>query len=135
MSNISVIIVDKSITDLGILCNMCGVLGLSIGKKMPTKSFGVDAIDGDGTSHPSLTNIGHHVRKAGQSKLATLRNTFNEDPNVEIVDYTEDAAPSDYETYMETLLSHKGNEIIYRGIWIYGPEGIIVPLTKNLSRL
>lgn len=92
-------------------------------------------IDGDGKIHKFLTNIAHHVRKAGQNKLKTLRETFSEDPEITIIDYPEDAAPSDYSEYATQLSSHKSDEITYRAIYVYGKADKVIPLTKNLSRL
>ena len=91
--------------------------------------------DGDGTPHSSLTNLAHFVRKAGQAKIRTLRSEFINNPNVNIVDYTDDAAPSDYVSYTESLGQHKGEEIVYRAIHFFGPEEILLPRTKNLSSL
>lgn len=133
--NISVLIVDQTIEEKGILSNAAFVLGLTAGRLIDENTFGQDAVDGEGKAHKYLTNIAHHVRKAGQNKIKTLRNTFSENPDVILVDYTEDAAPSDYNEYMRQLSLHKGEQIIYRAIHIYGPGEIIIPLTKNLSRL
>ena len=132
---VSILIVDQSVDGVGIIANAAFVLGLTAGKLMPDETFGTDTVDGDGSAHRFLTNIGHYVRKAGQSKLRTLRNTFANTPGVGLIDYPEDASPADYSVYAENLLSHSGEQITYRAIHIYGPEEVIVPLTKNLSRL
>jgi len=135
MDKISVLIVDKSLADKGLLSNAAFVLGLTAGRLLPDATFGDDVVDGEGRPHKFLTKIGHYVRKAGQSKLSSLRSKFVESPDVLIVDYTEDAAPADYGAYATSLAGHNGEEIKYRAIYVYGPEAIIVPLTKNLSRL
>lgn len=131
----SVLIVDQSIENKGIATNAGFVLGLTAGRELPIETFGHEVKDGDGLPHKYLTKIGHFVRKAGQNKMRELRNKFLANPNVKVVDYTEDAAPADYEEYAKNLASHKGEEIIYRALYVYGPQSVVLPLTKNLSRL
>jgi hypothetical protein len=131
----SVLIIDQSIENKGVATNAGFVLGLTAGRELPETTFGHEAVDGDGLPHEYLTKIGHFVRKAGQSKMQELRNKFLAEPMVKVIDYTEDAAPADYEEYARNLASHKGKEIIYRALYVYGPQSIVLPLTKNLSRL
>ena len=132
---LSVLIVDQSMEHKGILANAGFVLGLTAGRELPDSTFGPAVIDGDGSSHQYLTKISHFVRKAGQSKIRDLRTKLITEPAVKIIDYTEDAAPADYEEYARNLSLHKGEEIKYRAIHIYGPREIVLPLTKNLSSL
>ena len=134
MEYISVIILNKAFEERGLLANVTFVLGLSAGRELPSSTFGSIVTDGDGRIHQALTNIGHHVRKAGGSKLASLRNELADMPDVQVIDYTEDAAPADYDEYSRTLSKHKSEEIVYRAIHVYGPSAKIIPLTKNLSR-
>lgn len=135
VENISVLIMNQSIDSPGILTNAAFVLGLTAGRKMPEDTYGPEVVDGDGNHHAYLTQIGHYVRKASAGKIKALRDTFASMPGVLIVDYTEDAAPADYSAYTAALLSHSGDEIIYRALHVYGPSAAIIPLTKNLSRL
>lgn len=135
MKYMSVLVVDQGIENKGILANTSFVLGLSSGRMLPENTFGPVAIDGEGSAHNSLTNIAHFVRKAGQNKLRTLRAEFVANREVQIIDYTEDAAPSDYASYMANLSQHKGEEITYRAIHFFGPEELLLPKTKNLSIL
>ncbi len=132
---LSVLVVDQSIEHKGILTNAGFVLGLTSGRELPESTFGPAVVDGDNTIHQYLTKIGHFVRKASQNKLRELRTKLVAEPNVKMVDYTEDAAPANYEEYTQNLAKHKGEEIKYRAIHIYGPKTIILPLTKNLSSL
>ncbi len=133
--NVSLLIVNKSIAEPGIIVNAAFVLGLTVGRHLPDETFGRAVIDGDGGRHESLTSIGHIVRKATSAKLRTLWNTFSADPDVSVVDYTEAAAPADYSAYTMALESIAGDEISFRAIHVYGPDEKIVPLTKNLSSL
>lgn len=134
MENVSLLILNKSFDEKGLLANVGFVLGLSAGRELPAETFGSEVVDGDGKNHKALTNIGHYVRKAGGEKLANLRNTFADMSNVLVIDYTEDAAPADYNEYAKTLGKHKGNQIVYRAVYVYGPADKIIPLTKSLSR-
>jgi hypothetical protein len=131
----SVLIVDCSLESKGVLANVALVIGLTVGRELPQETFGADVIDGDGMPHRYLTRIGHVVCKAEQSKMRSLRQAFAQDPRVLLVDYTEDAAPVDYDEYSRNLARHSGAEIRYRALYVYGLEEAIVPLTKNLSRL
>lgn len=132
---LSVLIVDQQLDHKGVLANAAFVLGLTAGRELPEATFGSDTVDGDGSCHKYLTRIGHVIRKAGQSKIQTLRKTFSENPDVLIVDYTEDAAPADYEAYAHSLKANTSEGIRYRAIHVFGPERLVAPLTKNLSRL
>jgi hypothetical protein len=134
MKNISVLIVNEKIDHKGIIANVSFVLGLTAGRELLQETFGTDVVDGDDSIHKYLTNIGHYVRKAGQNKIKTIRKEFL-DAGIMVVDYTDDAAPADYATYTESIKSHKAEEIIYRAIWVYGPEEIVLLKTKNLSSL
>ena len=75
MRNISLLLINKSIKEPGILTNAAFVLGLTAGRDLPEDTFGPDVVDGDGARHTYLTNIAHFVRKAGPSKLRSLRST------------------------------------------------------------
>jgi hypothetical protein len=130
-----VLIVNKSIAEPGIIANAALVLGLTVGRHLPEETFGAAVVDGDGRSHESLTSIGHIVRKATAAKLRTLWDTFSVDPEVYVVDYTEAAAPADYDAYAAALGSRRSEEITFRAIHVYGPGEKIIPLTKNLSSL
>jgi hypothetical protein len=132
---VSVLVVDQAIEAKGVLANAACVLGLTAGRELAQETFGPDIVDGDGATHRYLTRIGHFVRKAGQNKMRNLRKEFEKDPRVLVIDYTEDAAPADYDTYSRDLSQHSGEQIKYRALYVYGPEDIVVPLTKNLSRL
>ncbi len=132
---ISVLVVDQSLDNKGVIANVGLVLGLTAGRELPKETFGGDVTDGDGVSHLYLTRIGHTVRKAGQSKIRNLREALAAQSGVLLVDYTEDAAPADYEEYTRTIASHSGEDLKYRALYVYGPEEIVGPLTKNLSRL
>ena len=135
MKYLSVLIIDQSLDHKGIISNASFVLGLTVGRHLPEETFGPDVTDGDSSVHKYLTNIAHFVRKGGQGKLKALRAEFMDVESVTIVDYPEDAAPSDYAHYQESLGKHKGEEITYRAIHFYGPEEILLPRTKNLSSL
>ena len=135
MRYISVLVVDQAQENKGILVNAGFVLGLTAGRSLPDETFGPDVVDGDGNTHRRLTNIGHYVRKAGQSKMRTLRRELSALSDVTIVDYTEDAAPADYSAYQTSIAGRKSEELNYRALHIYGPEELVLPRTKNLSSL
>ncbi len=135
MENVSVLIVSQSLDHKGIIANSAFVLGLTAGKLLPQETFGPDVVDGNGSTHMYLTKIGHTVRVAGQNKIRALREEFLKMLGVTVVDYTEDAAPADYDAYAKSLGVHKGEEIIYRALHVYGPAAEIIAKTKNLSAL
>ena len=134
MSMISVIVVNKN-KCVGELTNAGFVCGLTAGRLLPDETFGAPVTDGENQEHAFLTRIAHIVRKAGESKLRELRQKCAENPDVILVDYTEAAAPSCYDTYVKNLSSQSGDQISYRMVSAYGPEEFLVPLTKNLSAL
>lgn len=125
---------DQAIEDKGILSNAAFVLGLTAGRELPQDTYGDNVVDGSGSTHKYLTQIGHFVRKAGQNKIKTIRKECF-DKGIMVVDYTNDAAPADYAEYTRTIATHGEDALQYRAVWIYGPEEIVYPLTKNLSKL
>jgi len=131
----SVLIVDQQLENKGIIANAAFVIGLTVGREMSLETFGNDVLDKDGINHRYLTRIGHIVRKAGQSKIRSIRELLVTNVYVSMVDYPEDASPSDYSIYAANLKSRSKDEINYRALHIIGPESIVVPITKNLSRL
>ena len=132
---VSVLVVDQAQDHKGILTNAAFVVGLSAGRTLPADSFGGKVVDGEGKEHHELTRIAHFVRKASQSKLRSLREAISVNSASVVIDYSEDAAPSDYQTYTQQLGQHSGEQITYRAIYFYGPSELVYPLTKNLSRL
>jgi Protein of unknown function (DUF2000) len=136
---IGVLIVNQAVTSAGVENNAALVLGLTAGRLMPDDTFGGDVVDGDGARHVYLTRTAHFVRKCSPSKLRTLRQQLvqhaEQHPELIVVDYTEAAGPSSYEAYEATLAAQKGEQVEYRAVYAFGPEDVLVPLTKNLSRL
>ena len=135
MDSVSILIVDKGQDLLGVVANASFVLGLTAGRSIGDETFGHEVVDGDGKRHKRLTSIGHYVRKAGPSKLRAIRDEFADHPDVEVVDYPEAAAPADYNAYEQALASQAGDQITYRAVHLYGPADVLVPKTKNLSKL
>jgi hypothetical protein len=133
--DVSVIIVNKSIRDLGVIANAAFVIGLTAGRLLPDETFGSDVTDGSGSRHLHLTRIGHVVRKAGAQKLRRVRDELAAADRVTVVGYPEQAAPADYALYAEALEHAPADEINYRAIHAWGPRAVIEPVTSNLSRL
>jgi hypothetical protein len=134
MQSISVLIVNQSIKEVGVLSNVAFVLGLTAGRLMPPVTFGEDVTDGSGRRHRYLTGIPHIVRKAGTAKLIALREALSNLDQVHVVDYAEEAATSSYAEYEAAIRGQTG-DIQYRAIHVFGPFETVYPLTKNLSRL
>jgi hypothetical protein len=132
---IGVLLVNQSLAGAGVEHNAALVLGLTAGRLMPADCFGGDVFDGDAVKHTFLTRTPHFVRKCGAGKLRALRQQFAQHPELIVVDYTEAAAPSSYDAYEAALASQKGEQVEYRAVFAFGPEDVLAPLTKNLSRL
>jgi hypothetical protein len=136
MAYISVLIISQSLKEyVGVAANAAFVLGLTAGGQLPDTTFGRPVCDGDGLEHAGLTCIAHHVRKASGNKLASLRRELASYPEMVVVDYPDAAAPSDYATYTQALVGQKGEAVTYRAVYAYGPEEVLAPLTRNLSRM
>ena len=65
----------------------------------------------------------------------TLNQEILENPLLDVDGQQEDAATADYREYARSLSERSGDDIRYRALYIYGPEDIVGPLTKNLSWL
>jgi hypothetical protein len=69
---LSVLVVDESIVDLGILTNAAFVMGLSMGRHLPPETFGPDVKDANGVEYAALTAFPHHIRQ----QLRRIHNTL-----------------------------------------------------------
>ena len=132
---LSVLIIDQNLAHRGAMANAAFVLGLTAGRLMSDHLFGHDVEDRSGAMHRYLTRIPHFVKKAGQGKIRSLREALLVQPQVSIVDYPEEAAPSNYSVYAQNLSMKGADEITYRAIHVAGSYAVLYPLTKNLSRL
>jgi hypothetical protein len=131
---LSALVVNESIDDIGILVNAAFVLGLTAGRRMPESLFGPPALDAQGLEHQPLTCIPHYVRKASRGQLRTLLERARGNPEVQVQDYSEEAAPSTYAAYTQALAVAQPADIVYRAVHVIGPVDVITPWTKNLSR-
>lgn len=75
------------------------------------------------------------LRKTGRAVIVCAKGRGVKKPEVTLVDYVEDAAPADYDEYARNLRGRAGDEISYRALYVYGPEEVVLPLIRNLSRL
>jgi hypothetical protein len=136
---LSVLVVDESIVDLGILANAAFVMGLTMGRHLPLDTFGPDVKDANGVEYAALTALPHHVRKASKGQLRTLHTRAiaakKENIHVLVVAYPLQAATSSYLQYTADMALSPTQEMQYRAVHVAGPNEVVRTWTKNLSRL
>jgi hypothetical protein len=135
MHETSVLIINQGLAEPGTVANVAFVVGLTAGRLLPPHTFGGDVADADGRLHRHLTRLPHFVRRAGESKLRALHAAFSAMPEVVVVDYSDDARTSEYEKYAAALATRRTEAVVYRALHVFGPSHLLLPLTKNLSRL
>lgn len=132
MENVKcVMVIDESLP-LGIAMNTAGVLGISLGKKVP-QCVGVDVIDQDGIAHAGTIQIPVPVLKMSTEALKNLVNEVKNDDELELLDFSDVAQGCKiYEEYIERSAQHKTEEFTYYGIALFGNRKKVNKLTGSL---
>jgi hypothetical protein len=111
------------------LAHMCIGFGSEIGKD-PLRL--TNYIDGNGGSHPSISEMPFMILKANSNKIRGLRQAAPE-AGIKFVDFTDTMTIG---TYLEQLEKTKGTqeaELIYYGIVLFGDWEKVSELTRKFS--
>lgn len=120
MENVKcVMVIDESLP-LGIAMNTAGVLGISLGKKIP-ECVGVDVMDQDGIAHAGTIQIPVPILKMSGEELKELVHQVKNDEELTMLDFTDIAQGCKvYDEYIERSAQHKTEEFTYYGIALFG---------------
>lgn len=132
MENVKcVMVIDESLP-LGIAMNTAGVLGISLGKKIP-ECVGVDVMDQDGIAHAGTIQIPVPILKMSGEELKELVHQVKNDEELTMLDFTDIAQGCKvYDEYMERSAQHKTEEFTYYGIALFGNKKKVNKLTGSL---
>lgn len=126
-----VMVIDESLP-LGIAMNTAGVLGISLGKKIPD-CVGVDVKDKDDVLHAGTIQIPVPILKMNTENLKQLVSEIEVDDDLQFIDFTDVAQGCKvYDEYIERSLQHKTDEFTYYGIALYGNKKKVNKLTGSL---
>lgn len=130
MENVKcVMVIDESLP-LGIAMNTAGVLGISLGKKIP-ECVGVDVMDQDGIAHAGTIQIPVPILKMSGEELKELVHQVKNDEELTMLDFTDIAQGCKvYDEYIERSAQHKTEEFTYYGIALFGNKKKVNKLTE-----
>ncbi len=111
------------------LAHMCIGFGSEIGKD-PLRL--TNYIDGDGGSHPFISEMPFMILKANSNKIKGLRQAAIEQ-GIKFVDFTQTMTIGTYQEQLERTKQTKGDEIIYYGIVLFGDWNKVSELTRKFS--
>lgn len=122
---------------LGVIANTAGILGITLGKRMP-ESVGSDFFDRGGNVHCGIVKFPVPILKANEKRIKAIREQLYqpEFSNLTVVDFS-DVAQSckTYEAFIEKVAHVAENELTYYGIAICGTKKLVNRLTGNLPLL
>lgn len=111
------------------LAHMCIGFGSEIGKDSLRLT---NYIDGDGGSHPSISEMPFIILKANSNKIRGLRQAASE-AHIQFVDFTHTMTIGSYLEQIELTKQTKESELIYYGIVLFGEWNKVTELTRKFS--
>ncbi len=111
------------------LAHMCIGFGSEIGKD-PLRL--TNYIDGDGGSHPSISEMPFMILKANSNKIRGLRLSAPA-AGIKFVDFTDTMTIGTYLEQLEKTKQTKDAELIYYGIVLFGDWEKVSELTRKFS--
>jgi len=121
----------------GLAANAAGILGITIGKKLP-ELVGEPVLDADGKIHLGIVENPIPVLACGEEELKGILDKLDS-PNfsdVVMADFSELAQRcKTYQEYIEKMADAPGKELVYTGIALCGQKKKVDKLTGNLSLL
>lgn len=111
------------------LAHMCIGFGAQIGKD-PLRL--TNYIDGDGGSHPHISEMPFMILKSNSNKIRALRKAAIES-GIDFVDFTDTMTIGTFVEQLEKTKQKKEEELIYYGIVLFGPWDKVSELTRKFS--
>lgn len=111
------------------LAHMCIGFGSEIGKD-PLRL--TNYIDGEGGSHPFISEMPFMILKANSNKIKGLRQAAIEQ-GIKFVDFTQTMTVGTYQEQLERTKHTKGDDLIYYGIVLFGDWNKVSELTRKFS--
>lgn len=111
------------------LAHMCIGFGSEIGKE-PLRL--TNYIDGDGGSHPCISEMPFMILKANSNKIRGLRQSAMAG-EIKFVDFTSTMTIGTYLEQIERTKQTKDADLIYYGIVMFGDWNQVTELTRKFS--
>ena len=111
------------------LAHMCIGFGSEIGKE-PLRL--TNYIDGEGGSHPFISEMPFMILKANSNKIKGLRQAAQEN-GIKFVDFLQTMTIGTFVEQLERTKQTKGEEIVYYGIVLFGDWNKVSELTRKFS--
>ena len=111
------------------LAHMCIGFGSDIGKEPLRLS---NYVDGDGGSHPNISEMPFMILKSNSNKIRALRLTAHQ-VGIRCVDFTDTMTIGTYIEQIEKTKQTKETDLIYYGIVLFGDWAKLSELTKKFS--
>ena len=111
------------------LAHMCIGLGSTIGED-PLRL--THYVDGNGGSHPSISEMPFMILKANSNKIKGLRHAAIE-AGIKFADFTDTMTIGTYLEQLERTKQTKEDDLIYYGIVLFGDWNKVSELTRKFS--
>lgn len=131
-----VMVIDEALP-LGIIANTAGILGMTLGKRVP-ETVGPDVSDKSGKAHLGIVQIPVPVLKATREKIRAIREQLYEADfaDLVVVDFSDVAQGCKvYDEFIDKAAAVEESELTYYGIGICGAKKLVNKLTGNLPLL
>jgi hypothetical protein len=111
------------------LAHMCIGFGAAIGEDPLHLT---DYTDGDGCSHPNISEMPFMILKANSNKIRALKAAARE-MGIRCVDFTDTMTQGSYVEQLERTQQTKGEALVYYGIVLFGEWEKVSELSRKFS--
>jgi hypothetical protein len=111
------------------LAHMCIGFGSTIGAELLRLT---DYIDGDGESHPHISEMPFMILEANSNKIRTLRQAARA-AGIQCVDFTSTMTGGTYTEQLERTKQTNQADLVYYGIVLFGDWDQVSELTRKFS--
>ncbi len=131
-SNKLVAVMNEKI-ESGIIMNALAHMCIGFGSEIGTSPLRLtDYIDGDGGSHPSISEMPFMILKANSNKIRATRQSAKE-AGIQFVDFTSTMTIGSFVEQLERTKGTKEADLIYYGIVLFGDWDKVSEMTRKFS--
>jgi len=131
-SNKLVAVMNEKI-ESGIIMNALAHMCIGFGSVIGTSPLRLtDYIDGDGGSHPSISEMPFMILKANSNKIRGVRQSAKE-AGIQFVDFTSTMTIGSFVEQLERTKATKEADLIYYGIVLFGDWDKVSEMTRKFS--
>ncbi len=117
----------------GIIMNALAHMCIGFGSVIGTEPLRLtDYIDGDGGSHPSISEMPFMILKANSNKIRSTRQSAQA-AGIQFVDFTSTMTGGSFVEQLERTKGTKEADLIYYGIVLFGDWDKVSEMTRKFS--